>query len=79
MKLQKRPLKKEFNQYVPFKHSFTLTVMVFVVSTVLHLLFMFVYHKVHLPERLFSDVVKANFRKITLTPTVHVPKENLPP
>ena len=39
MKLLKPSLTREFNQYVPFKVSFTLTVTVFIVSTVLHLVF----------------------------------------
>ena len=40
MKLLKPSLTREFNQYVPFKVSFTLTIVVFIVSTLLHLLFM---------------------------------------
>ena len=35
MKLLKPSLTREFNQYVPFKVSFTLTVTVFIISTVL--------------------------------------------
>ena len=52
MRLLKPCLMKEFNQYVPFKLPFTLTVVVFVVSTLLHLFFMFVDHKFHRSERL---------------------------
>ena len=37
MKLLKPSRKKENNQYVPFKYSFALTVLVFEVSTILHL------------------------------------------
>ena len=72
-----KPLTKGFSQCVPFKLSFTLTVIVFVVSTVLHMLFMFAYHKFHLSERLFSIVVKADNRKIAVKPHVHVPEEQL--
>ena len=50
MKLLKPSLTRELNQYVPFKVSFTLTVTVFIFSTVLHLVFMFVYHRFN-PKR----------------------------
>ena len=53
LKLLKPSLTREFNQYVPFKVSFTLTVTVFIVSTVLHLVFMYVYHRFNLRDRIF--------------------------
>ena len=53
MKLLKPSLTREFNQYVPFKVSFTLTVIVCIVSTVLHFAFMYVYHKYNLVDRIF--------------------------
>ena len=53
MKLLKPSLTREFNQYVPFKVSFTLTVIFLIVSTVLHLVFMYVYHRFNLKDRIF--------------------------
>ena len=54
MKLLKHSLIRKFNQYVPFKVSFTFTVIVFIVSLVLHLAFMYVCHRFnlrsHFPE-----------------------------
>ena len=67
----------EFDQYVPFKFSFTLTVIVSVVATILLLLFMVVYHKFHLSEGLFPNVVKADNHKRAVEANVHVPEERL--
>ena len=55
MKLLKPSLTREFIQYVPFKVSFTLTVIVFIVSTVLHLVFMYVYHRFILQIESFQN------------------------
>ena len=77
MKLLKPSLTKEFSQYVPFKLSFTLTVIILVVSTVLLLLFMFVYHDFHLSERLCPNVVKADNLKIAVKPHVYFPEKHL--
>ena len=52
MKLLKPSLTREFNQYVPFKVSFIFTVTVFIVSTVLHLVFMYVHHRFNLKDRI---------------------------
>ena len=38
---------------------------------------MFVYHKFHLSERLFPNVVKADNRKIAVKPHIHLPEEHL--
>ena len=56
---------------------FKLSFIVFVVCTVLHLLFMFVHHKFHLGERLFPIEVKADNRKIVVKPNVHLHDEDL--
>ena len=74
MKLLKPSLTREFNQYVPFKVSFTLTCIVFVVSTVLHLLFIYIYHKYHLADRLFSK--KLMNKKIKLKPCFEIPEKH---
>ena len=65
MKLLKPSLTREFNQYVPFEIGFIVTVIVLVVSKVLHLLSMLVCLKDHLAERLFGYVVKPAYKKIS--------------
>ena len=75
MKLLKPSLTREFNQYVPFKLSFTLTVTVFVVITVLHLVFMYVYHRFNLKHRIFP---KKTDKKNAIKPVLHVPHECSP-
>ena len=75
MKLLKPSLVKEFNQYVPFKVSFMLTLTVFVFSTALHLLFMYIYHRYNLATRvpkIFDDLK----RKLPLRQMVDVPTEH---
>ena len=74
MKLLKPSLTRECNQHVPFKVSFTLTCIVFVVSTVLHLLFMYIYHKYHLADRLFSKKLKNKI--IKLKPCFEIPEKH---
>ena len=64
---------REFNQYVPFKVSFTLTVIVFIVSTALHLAFMSVYHEYNLADRIFPK----SFTKHNVKPVLMV-KDKLP-
>ena len=61
MKLLKPALTREFNHYVPFKVSFTLTVIVFIVSSVLHLALMYVHHWFNLRVRIFP---KPSIRKL---------------
>ena len=75
MKLLKPSLTREFNQYVPFKVSFTLTVTVFVLSSVLHLVFMYVYHRFNLKDRIFP---KNTANKNAIKPVLHVPHECSP-
>ena len=75
MKLLKRSLTREFNQYVPFKVSFTLTVTVFIVFTVLHLVFMYVYHRFNLKDRIFP---KKTSKKNAIKPVLHAPHECSP-
>ena len=60
MKLLKTSRIREFNQYVPFKVSFTFTVIVFIVSTVLHLVFRYVYHRFILKDRIFPKKTAKN-------------------
>ena len=75
MKLLKPSLTREFNQYVPFTVSFTLTVTVFIISTVLHLVFMYVYHRFNLKDRIFP---KKTAKKNAIKPVLHAPHECSP-
>ena len=58
-------------------HSFWLRR--FLVSTVLHMLFMFVYHNYHLAERLFPNVIKADHQKIFVNELLMFPKNTSQP
>ena len=75
MKLLKPSLTRQFNQYVPFKVSFTLTVTVFIVSTVLHLVFMYVYHRFNLKDCIFP---KKTAKKNAIKPVLHIAHECSP-
>ena len=72
MKLLKPSLVKEFNQYVPFKISCMLTLTVFVFSTILHFLFMYIYHKYHLADRIFPKLRALKKQKIEAKPVILV-------
>ena len=72
MKLLKPSLARKFNQYLPFKVSFTLTVIVFIVSTVLHIVFLYIYHRFNLRDRIFP---KSSTKKNTIRPVLQVRKE----
>ena len=70
MKLLKPSLARAFNQYVPFTVFFTMKVTVFIVSTVLHLVFMYVYYRFNLKDRIFP---KKKAKKNEIKPVLHVP------
>ena len=72
MKLLKPSLTREFNHYVPFKVSFSLTVIVFIVSTVLHFVFMYIYHRFNLKDRIFPKSSKTNN---TIQPVLKLPND----
>ena len=69
MKLLKLSMTCEFNQYVPFKVSF------FIVSTVLHLVFMYVYHRFNLKDCIFP---KKTVKENAIKPILQVPHECSP-
>ena len=75
----KKPLKpsltQEFNQYVHFKVPFIMTVIVFIVSTVRHLVFIYVYHRYNLGNRIFP---KSSTKENPIKPVLHVPNECWP-
>ena len=70
MKLLKPALTKEFNQYVPFRISFMLTLTVFIVSTALHLLFMYIYHRYNLASKLFPSLLDKNKKRVRAKPVM---------
>ena len=72
MNLLKPFLTREFNQYVPFRVSFTLTVVFFIVVTVLRLVFMYVYHRFDLRDRIFP---KSPTNDNTIRPVLQLSKE----
>ena len=75
MKLLKPSLTWEFNQYVPFKVSFTLTVTVSILSTLLHLVSMYVYHRFNLKDRILPKKLD---KKNAIKPVLHVPHDCSP-
>ena len=77
MNLLKPALTREFNQYVPFGISFALTATVFIVSTVLHLLFMYVYHRFNLAAKLFPSFQEHQKRKVPYKTMVLFPSPNI--
>ena len=60
VKLLKPALTKQFNENVSFRISFMLTITVFIVSTALHLLFMYIYHRYNLASKLFPSQLDKN-------------------
>ena len=68
MKLLKPALTKEFNHYVPFRISFMLTLTVFIVSTALHLIFMYIYHRYNLASKLFPSLLDKNKKRVRAKP-----------
>ena len=69
LKLLKPSLTREFIQCVFFKVSSTLTVIVFIVSTVLHFTFMYVYHGFNLRDEIFPKPSTRN-SAIRLVPQI---------
>ena len=66
MKLLKPSLNRKFNHYISLKVSFTSTVIVFIVSTVLHLVFLYVYHRNNPRDGIFpKSSMKTNAIKCT--------------
>ena len=72
MKLLKPSLTREFNRYVPFKVSFTLTLIAFIVTTVVHLVSMYIYHRFNLKDRISPKSSKTNN---TIQPVLKVPND----
>ena len=73
MRLLKTSLNHEFNLYVLFKVSFTLTLSFFNVSTVLHLVFTFIYPRFDHKTRHLS---KSSMKISTLKPVLQFPNKS---
>ena len=69
----KPSLTREFFQYVSFKVSFTLKVVVFIVWTVFHLVFLYIYHLFNLASHIFPK--KTSFRRKSIKPVLQVTNE----
>ena len=75
--LSKLSLPREINQYVPFKVSFTLTVIVFAVSTVPHFIYMHAYPRFQLAGRIFSHSLKSSHKKTGIITMLQLPAEQI--
>ena len=74
MKTFKPALIDKLESYVPIKLSLSLTIIVFIGNLALHILFMFLYHKVSFVRRMVPNFMKLNGTNVPLNPIVSVPK-----
>ena len=74
MKTFKPALIDKLESYVPIKLSLSLTIIVFIGNLALHILFMFLYHKVAFVRRMVPNFMKLNGTNVPLNPVVSVPK-----
>ena len=74
MKSFKPALIDKLESNVPIKLSLSLTIIVFIGNLALHILFMFLYHKVAFVRRMVPNFMKLNGNNVPLNPVVSVPK-----
>ena len=74
MKSFKPALICKFESYGPIKLSLSLTIIVFIGNLALHILFMYLYHKVAFVRRMVPNFMKLNGTNVPLNPVVLVPK-----
>ena len=74
MKSFKPALNDKLESYVPIKLSLSLTIIVFIGNLALHILFMYLYHKVAFVRRMVPNFMKLNGTNVPLNPVVSVPK-----
>ena len=74
MKSFKPALIDKLESYVPIKLSLSLTIIVFIGNLALHILFMYLYHKVAFVRRMVPNFMKLNGTNVPLNPVVFVPK-----
>ena len=74
MKSFKPALLDKLESYVPIKLSLSLTIIVFIGNLALHILFMYLYHKVAFVRRMVTNFMKFNGTNVPLNPVVSVRK-----
>ena len=74
MKSFKPALIDKLESYVPIKLSLSLTIIVFIGNLALHILFMYLYHKVAFVRRMVPNFMKLNGTNVPLNPVVSVLK-----
>ena len=74
LKSFKPALIDKLDSYVTIKLSLLLTIMVFIGNLALHILFMYLYHKVALVRPMVPNFMKLNETNVPLNPVVSVPK-----
>ena len=77
MQLLKPSLVDKLESYVPIKLSLTLTITVFIGNLLLHILVMYLYHKIKFFQRITPNFMKFSDGKITLKPVVSVANSEL--
>ena len=74
MKSIKPALIDKVASYVPIKISLSLTVIAFIGNLALHILFLYLNHKIAFVRRMVPNFMKLNGTNVTLNPLVSVPK-----
>ena len=74
MKSFKPALINKFRFYVPIKLSLSLTIIVFIGNLALHILFMYLYHKVVFVRRMVPNFMSFNRKNVPLNQVVSVQK-----
>ena len=77
MQLLKPSLVDKLESYVPIKLSLTLTITVFIGNLLLHILVMYLYHKIKFFQRITPNFMKFSDGKIPLKPVVSVTNSEL--
>ena len=74
MKSFKPALIDKLESYVPIKLSLSLSIIVFIGNLALHILFMYLYHKVAFVRRMVPNFLKLSGTNVPLNPVVSVAK-----
>ena len=74
MQTFKPALIDKLESYVPIELSLSLSIIVFIGNLALHILFMFLYHKVAFVRRMVPNFMKLNGTNVPLNAVVSVPK-----
>ena len=76
MQLLKPSLIDKLESYDPIKLALTLTIKIFI-GTLLHILVMYLYHKISFFQRITANLIKFSDGKISLKPVVSIPNSEL--